>query len=269
MWHTGAVHGVDRSGQDTVPQGEPALVEDGEAPELSLEELVTRSGVSVRTIRFYQSSGVLPKPRRVGREVRYREEHLARLRVIAELQERGLKLGAIRELVGRTGGARDVGAWLGFDEALRDPWTGDRPQIMTLAEVHDRLGDRPLRLAGDLADAGLLERQDDGTFLVPSPALLDLGLRLLDTGVSVDVANRAAGILRDHLAGAADGLVELFAAETGRTFAGSGTPEDVAAALTAVRPIALDAAGLLLAHEMERALRRLAASVPSRGTRRR
>jgi DNA-binding transcriptional MerR regulator len=246
--------------------------DDGDGPgrddELTLDELALRSGVSARTIRFYQSAGVLPRPRRVGRDARYREDHLDRLRLIAELQERGLKLEAIKDLVGRTSGTHNVATWLGLEEALRDPWTGDRARFVTLTELHEMLGDRPRRLAGDLADAGLLERQEDGTFVIPSPALLDLGLRLVDSGVSVEISDRAAGILRSRLAEAADDLVALFVAETGRSFAGSGTPEDVAAALAAVRPIALDAVGLLLAHEMERALRQLATTVPARVGRR-
>ena len=135
---------------------------------------------------------------------------------------------------------------------------------MTLAEVHERLGRRPRRLVGELVDAGLLERQDDGSFLAPSDAMLELTLRLLDAGVSIDVAVRAADLLRRRLAKAADDLVKLFEAETGRSFAGEGAPEEVAAALVALRPLALDAAGLILAQELERALRHLAAT----GTRR-
>ena len=37
-------------------------------PELGLDQLVERSGVSARTIRYYQSEGVLPRPRKDGRD---------------------------------------------------------------------------------------------------------------------------------------------------------------------------------------------------------
>jgi DNA-binding transcriptional MerR regulator len=233
--------------------------------ELNLDELVERSGVSARTIRYYQSEGVLAAPRREGREARYNPGHLERLELIAELQERGLKLEAIESLLGRAGERRaSVSEWLGIDEALRASWTDDQAATMTLAQVHERLGRRPRRLVGELVDARLLERLDDGRFLAPSDAMLDLTLRLLDAGVSVDVARRAAELLRRRLAKAADDLVKLFEAETGRSFAGKGTPDEVASALSALRPVALDGAGLILAQELERALRRLAAS----GTRR-
>jgi DNA-binding transcriptional MerR regulator len=228
--------------------------------ELSLDELTERSGVSGRTIRYYQSEGVLSAPRRQGRDARYSDKHVERLELIGELQERGLKLEAIKSLLERAGKQRSsVTEWLGIDDALRASWTDDHSASMTLAEVHQRLGKRPRRLVGELVDAGMLERQDDGTFLAPSDAMLDLSLRLLDAGVSVDVSRRAAELLRRRLNRAADDLVKLFEAETGRSFAGSGGPEEVAAALDLIRPIALDAGGLILAQELERSLRRLAA----------
>jgi DNA-binding transcriptional MerR regulator len=233
------------------------------AVEMSLDDLAGRSGVSPRTIRFYQSAGVLPKPRKDGRDARYNTEHLDRLRLIALLQERGLKLEAVRSVLERgSRGPRSASDWLGVDAALRNPWVEDRPARLSLTDVHELLGTRPHRLVGELVDAGLLERASDGSFVIPSPALVDLSLRLLDAGVSIDVANRAARVLRRRLAKAADDLVELFESETGRSFAGRGTPREIAAALDALRPIALDAASLILAQEIERALRRLAAAGP-------
>jgi DNA-binding transcriptional MerR regulator len=226
--------------------------------ELSLDELTTRSGVSGRTIRYYQSEGVLPKPRRDGREARYTQEHVERLELIAELQERGLKLEAIKGLVG-SGGHRSVSDWLGIDEVLRASWSNDRRETMMPAEVHELLGAHPHRLVGELVDVGLLVREDDGSLVAPSRGLLDLTVRMLDAGVSIDIASRAAELLRRRLTKAADDLVELFESETGKSFAGRGRPDEVAAALDVLRPIALDASRLILAQELERSLRALAA----------
>ena len=84
------------------------------ADEYGLAELAARSGVAPRTIRFYQSQGLLPKPRRHGRDARYDDGHEERLRLVAELQDRGLTLGAIRDLVGREGKETlSVADWLG------------------------------------------------------------------------------------------------------------------------------------------------------------
>jgi len=222
--------------------------------EIGLEELVDRSGITARTIRYYQSEGVLPRPRKDGREARYNAAHLERLELIGDLQARGLKLEAIKELVGR----RSVSEWLGIDEVLRASWSDDASATMTLADVHELLGRHPRRLVGELVDAGLLVRTDDGTFSAPSGGLLDLTIRMLDAGVSIDIGTRAAELLRRRMTKAAEDLVKLFEAETGRSFAGKGSPEEIADALTVLRPIALDGARLILAQELERSLRTLA-----------
>ena len=228
------------------------------AAEISLDELVEQSGVSTRTIRYYQSEGVLPRPRKDGRDARYSTHHIERLELIAELQERGLKLEAIKDLVGRDRAHRSVSDWLGVDEVLRASWADDETTTMTLAAVHALLGKHPRRLVGEMVDAGLLIRNEDATFVVPSRALLDIALRMLDAGVSIDIGTEAATVLRRRLSKAADDLVRLFQSETGKSFAGKGRPTEIATALDALRPIAQDAAQLILAQELERALRNLA-----------
>lgn len=234
---------------------------DDEAPpsdEIGLDELAARTGVSGRTIRYYQSEGVLPRPRKDGRDARYTGAHVERLELIAELQARGLKLEAIKDLVGRDRAHRSVSDWLGVDEVLRASWADDETALMSLAEVHELLGKHPRRLVGEMVDAGLLDRNADGTFAVPSRALLDIALRMLDAGVSIDIGTKAAAVLRRRLSRAADDLVRLFQSETGKSFAGKGRPAEIATALDALRPIAQDAAQLILAQELERALRSLA-----------
>ncbi len=81
---------------------------------------------------------------------------------------------------------------------------------------------------------------------------------MLDAGVSIDISGRAGELIRRRMAKAADDLVALFESETGRSFAGDGRPDEVAAALEVLRPIAQDAAQLILAQELERSLRSLA-----------
>src|SRR5664280_1259856 len=136
-----------------------------------LAELATRSGLPERTIRFYQSADVLPRPDRRGRSAVYREHHLERLRLIAELQDRGLTLSAIRHLLGRRASpGMSVGDWLGLDETLRGPWSEDRPIVVDADELADVLGERPAGLQNRLERSGYLERQPDGSWLISSPA---------------------------------------------------------------------------------------------------
>ncbi|NGO67532.1 MerR family transcriptional regulator, partial [Streptomyces boncukensis] len=67
--------------------------------EYRIEDLAHHSGATVRTIRAYQDRGLLPKPERRGRANVYDDSHLARLRQIADLLERGYTLASIKELL--------------------------------------------------------------------------------------------------------------------------------------------------------------------------
>jgi hypothetical protein len=79
-----------------------------------------------------------------------------------------------------------VGDWLGLDETLRGPWSEDRPKVVGDDELVDVLGTRPAGLRSKLERSRYLERQPDGSWLVRSPALLDLALQLQDAGIDVE-----------------------------------------------------------------------------------
>ena len=64
-----------------------------------VEQLSARSHLSVDTIRYYQSKGLLDPPRREGRVAWYGEGHLARLERIRSLRRRGFTLATIGRLV--------------------------------------------------------------------------------------------------------------------------------------------------------------------------
>jgi len=60
-----------------------------------VDQLAASCDVSVDTVRFYQSRGLLPQPEREGRLAWYGDEHADRIRRIRELQTKGLTLAAI------------------------------------------------------------------------------------------------------------------------------------------------------------------------------
>lgn len=227
-----------------------------------LTELVHRSGLPARTIRWYQSEGLLPKPTKHGRDAVYTDDHLQRLRLIAELRDRGLTLTAIRDLVSRERPARTVAQWLGIDATLSAPWSDDRPRIVNRDEVAELTGGRRAGLLAELQDAGYVQPGDGGTWLVPSPTLLDLALQLHDAGVDIDLTGELRDLLRRRLSKAVDDAVKLVVGRTGTGFAGSATPEEVATAIGALRPIARETTSLILAQEVERALRHLVDAGP-------
>jgi DNA-binding transcriptional MerR regulator len=76
--------------------------------EYRVDDLARAAGVTTTTIRLYQSKGLLPPPRLVGRTGYYGQAHLTRLRVIAQLQEQGFSLAGIAALIQRweSGGGR-------------------------------------------------------------------------------------------------------------------------------------------------------------------
>jgi hypothetical protein len=92
---------------------------------------------------------------------------------------------------------------------------------------------------------------------VPSPTLLELALQLRAAGVDVDVSARLRDVLRRRLAKAVDEAVAMMVERTGAGFAGRATPEEVATAVGALRPVTREMTTLILAQEVERALRAL------------
>jgi DNA-binding transcriptional MerR regulator len=230
-----------------------------EAPAYTIDELAAATGVPSRTVRHYQWVGALPPPARKGRVALYREEHVQRLRLIAQLQDRGLHLRAIRDALRQAAHRRlSLEEWLGIGEHLRQPWSDETPLVLTEAELRQRLGNRPAGFVATLLRVGLLRRQGDQlapAYLVRSPGLLDIGLRLHDAGMDIETGAEAAALLRDSMRRAAVKLVRQFATRSGRGFARSRSAVDVGEALTALRPLGAEAVRLVFAQEIERALR--------------
>ncbi|MDL4773390.1 MULTISPECIES: MerR family transcriptional regulator [Thermomonosporaceae] len=103
--------------------------------EYRIGELARAADVPIRTLRYYQERKLLPPPRRTGRIGLYSEDHLARLRMIGNLLERGHTLEGIRELLSAWEQGRDIETVLGVEKAVTTPWSNETPVTMTLAEL--------------------------------------------------------------------------------------------------------------------------------------
>lgn len=221
----------------------------------TIDELAALTSVPSRTIRFYQANGALLPPVRRGRVAYYDESHAERLRLVARLQDRGLSLRAIRDLFQRTeGGDVSVNEWLGVGEQLRAPWTEDRPRICTEAELEELIGGSPRPgLVADLIRNGLVRREatSPATFFVQSPAMLQIALRLEQSGLDMETADAAHELLKKHLARAANDLVDYFV----RHIRDGSGPDAVGRSLDALRSVTADVVRLTFAQEVERALR--------------
>jgi DNA-binding transcriptional MerR regulator len=232
---------------------------DGAEVLFTIDELAAQSGVPSRTIRYYQSKGTLPSPERRGRVAYYRVEHMDRLRVIAELQDRGLRLDAISDVLQRIEeGGDSLQDWLGMGDQLQAPWSDDRPIVLSEEDLLERVGHRRPGILAELTQLGLIARQGNSrpaTYVVPSPGLLDINIELDNAKVDSMVAGEAGEIMRRRMGKLADELVAFFAERAGDGFGGAGEPEEIVRSFAALRPEGMRAIQLFFAQEMERALR--------------
>lgn len=229
--------------------------------EYSVDELAERSGTTVRTIRYYQSEGLLPTPQRRGREVRYGDDHVARLAAISDLQASGLRLSAISELLARTGHTIPAGApiddWLDLGRAVGSRWSDDSPALLTHDEVVARVDASGAKVDLDgLIAAGLLERRDDTApvvYFAPSSGLLDVALQVLSLGIDPALVGELHDRLRARLRDLAVELVEEFTDRFSLDVLAERGPAALARLLDELQPVTRRAMELLFAQEMQRA----------------
>ncbi len=226
--------------------------------EFTIDELAAHTGIPSRTIRFYQSKGALPKPGIRGRKAVYVAAHVERLELIGTLQERGLRIRAIRDLVARIdSGELALDEWLGLQDRLNQPWAADRPKLFTREELVELAGRN--HIAADLARLGLVTTQGD-QFLVQSPALLTSLLRMEKAGIDLAVAKTVSDQARKALGKLSDGLVRSYTKAAGSGFGRTSSPADVTEALDAVPARTRELVDIVFGQELDRTLRELVSS---------
>jgi DNA-binding transcriptional MerR regulator len=171
----------------------PQSVEPGS--EWTVDELAARVGVPVRTIREYQTMGLVPAPRRQGRVGLYGESHLRRLELIGRLQARGYSLAGIGDLVGSWSAGADLGEVLGLepDQLVHVDEPGAPASPEQLAQLLPTL--IPSHLAA-LEETGVIERCGPDRFCIPSPSLLQLVVDAQAAGVEPGDVLELLGALR-------------------------------------------------------------------------
>ncbi|MGY6020299.1 MerR family transcriptional regulator [Streptomyces spinosirectus] len=172
-----------------------------EKREYRMEELAREAGITVRTLRFYRERKLIPPPRREGRIAWYDDHHLARLRTIAALLERGHTLTGIAELSEALDHGRDVADLVGIAP------TEEEPVRLTPEELAARFEGEvtPENLAAAL-DLGYLGT--DGEEIVHiSRRLLDVSSALVREGIPLAEVLAAGARVREHV----DELAQMFA----------------------------------------------------------
>lgn len=173
-----------------------------EKREYRMEELARLAGITVRTLRFYRERKLIPPPRREGRIAWYDDHHLARLRTIAALLERGHTLTGIAELADALEHGRDVADLVGLDTP-----TEEEPVRLTPEELAARFEGEvtPENLAAAL-DLGYLGTDGDEIVHI-SRRLLDVSSALVREGIPLAEVLAAGEQVREHV----DALAEMFA----------------------------------------------------------
>jgi DNA-binding transcriptional MerR regulator len=82
--------------------------------EYRIDDLARAAGTTVRSVRVLHDRRLLPPPRLRGRTGWYGDDHVARVRLVLDLQERGHTLAAIRELLSAWEDGRDLADVLGI-----------------------------------------------------------------------------------------------------------------------------------------------------------
>ncbi len=176
------------------------MAERREHREYRMGELAEEAGITVRTLRFYRERGLIQPPRREGRIAWYDDHHLARLRTITGLLERGHTLNGIADLAATFDSGRDVAEVLGLGEP-----TEETPVRLTPERLADYFADEAT--AENLAAAmelGYLGTDGDEIVHI-SRRLLEASSELVRAGVPLASVLSAGRQVREH----ADALAEL------------------------------------------------------------
>ncbi|MFF2522336.1 MerR family transcriptional regulator [Streptomyces liangshanensis] len=226
--------------------------------EYRIEGLARESGATVRTIRGYLDRGLLPRPERRGRANVYGEAHLARLREIADLLDRGYSLAAVKELREAWDTGRGLGWVLGPAAEVDGPWTDEEAVRISRAELDERFGgERDDRAVAEALELGVLERIPgrDDLFLVPSPQELSVAAELYAAGVPLRAMSGHLRELRGQIEQIATRFVEfttehVFASYTGHRPPTEGEAAEAAALVRRLRPLAQRSVDAELARAM-------------------
>lgn len=178
-----------------------------------MEQLAAICDVSVDTIRYYQSRGLVPPPERQGRVAWYDERHAGRIREVRALRRRGLTLAAIERVLGDGLDPADADLAVAVAAAR-----GEAPQerYLTLDEFASRSGvpasliqavEREGILLGRIVDRQMRYTAADIEMVRGALRLLEYGLPLKEllalardmNRAMVDLAARAVDLFDEHV----------------------------------------------------------------------
>ncbi|HET8955039.1 MAG TPA: MerR family transcriptional regulator [Solirubrobacterales bacterium] len=238
---------------------EPAADSAAQEANLTVEQLAYETGMSVRNIRNHQSRGLLPPPEVRARVGYYGPEHVARLRLIQEMQSEGFKLSAISRLIGEHGA--DADRFVGLRQAVTAPFATEAPEVYSRDELIEKFGIDDDRLLEKAQKLGLLVALGEDRYEAPSPALIRAAEEVTGMGIELPAALAVIEKLERNSQSSARTFVNLFVDELWKPFDDAGRPEEgweeLIESIGRLRPLAFDALNatfrLTLTTEIEKA----------------
>ena len=213
--------------------------------DLTIDDLAREVGLSVRNLRSHQARGLLPPPEVRKRVGYYGPEHIARVRLIQELQAEGMKLEGIKRLVAEAGASGE--GLLRVKQAADAFGAAEDSEIVTADELREKfdVGEDDAKVLERAVKLGLLTPVGDDMFEVPSPTLFAAAEEVVARGISLNHALDLVGDLNRHSSIVSEKFVRLFLADVWKPFAEAGRPderwEEIAETMNRLRPIAEEA----------------------------
>ncbi len=205
-------------GSATAPKSPPTEYD------LTVEQLAAEVGMSVRNIRNHHTRGLLPPPEVRARVGYYSSEHVARLRLILDLQADGFNLTAIERLLSGSDGLAE--RLLGLRIAVTTPFEPETPEVITADELEQRFGEVDGKDAERVRKLKLLVPLGNGRFEVPSPALM----RDAEEVVALGIPLHAALVLVERVSRDCESIsrafTKLFLKELWEPFEQAGQPDE-------------------------------------------
>ena len=218
-----------------------------------VEQLAAACDVSVDTIRYYQSRGLVPPPEREGRLAWYNEQHADRIREVRSLARKGLTLAAIERVLGDHLDLPDVDLATAIAAARADR----KDELLPIEGFASRSG-VPASLIQAVEREGIkLGRTIDGEerYTTADIAMVRSALRLLEYGLPLGELLELARDANDAIVGLARRAVKLFDEHVRRPIRDTaGSDEAAAAQLVEAFDALLPAVTNLVANHFRRVL---------------
>ena len=217
---------------------------------MTIEELSMRSGVTTRNIRSYQSRGLLPAPvsRPQERAAFYTNDHLARLRLVNRLQNRGFSLAGIADLLSAWSEGKSIEHVLGIETAIAEAQSEDQEDSILISERELSANVPPGLDAREalkkLVAVGMVVPHAKG-YRLRHPKLYELGVDAARAGIPFDALLEEHARLQEDMHRIALRFVALFANHVLDPFLSAGMPAarlpEIVEQMTRLRQLAIEA----------------------------